>query len=102
MQLTARETERLLLFTAAELARRRLREGIPLSHPDVIALACDVALEAARGGESYERVKASVHGLVRREDLMPGVAELVKERHQVEVSFADGTRLVPLEGLVAE
>ena len=48
MQLTPKEAERLLIFTAAELARRRLAEGVPLSHPDAIALASDVVLEGAR------------------------------------------------------
>jgi urease gamma subunit len=101
MQLSPREHERLLLFTAAELARRRLREGIPLSHPDCVALASDVALERARGGASYAEVQAAVRGLVRRDQLFPGVAELLAAAPQVEVTFGDGSRLVALEGLVA-
>ena len=101
MQLTPRETERLLLFTAAELARRRRREGVALSHPDVVALACDVALERARAGGGYDDVRASVNGLVRRDELAQGVAELLEGPHQVEVTFGDGTRLVALERLVA-
>jgi urease subunit gamma len=101
MQLTAREVERLLIFTAAELARRRRREGILLSHPDCVALACDVALEAARSGRSYAEVEASVHGIVARRELLPGVAELLGEQLQVEVTFGDGSRLVTLLGLVA-
>ena len=52
MQLAPHEVERLLLFSASELARRRLREGVPLSHPDCVALACDTVLERARAGRS--------------------------------------------------
>jgi urease gamma subunit len=101
MLLTAREQERLMIFTAAELARRRLREGIPLSYPDVVALACDVALERARAGATYEEVCRSVHGLVRADALVEGVEALVAEPHEVEAGFGDGTRIVPLERLVA-
>ncbi|QEC47406.1 urease subunit gamma [Baekduia soli] len=101
MQLSPRELERLQLFTAAELARRRLREGVPLSHPDCVALACDIALEAARAGRSYAEVRASVRGIVRADQLFPGVAELLHGPLQVEATFGDGSRLVALEDLVA-
>lgn len=101
MQLTPRELERLLVFTAAELARRRIADGVPLSHPEAVALACDTVLEKARRGSSYEDARASVHGLFRGEQLLPGVPELLEAPHQVEAVFGDGTRLVPLEGLVA-
>ena len=101
MQLTPREVERLLVFTASELARRRLREGIPLSHPDAVAVAADTALEEARRGASYEEVRACVHGLFRRDQLLPGVPELLEAPLQVEAVFGDGSRLVPLERLVA-
>jgi urease subunit gamma len=100
MQLTPKENERLLIFLAAELARRRLAEGIPLSHPDAIALASDTLLERARAGSGYEEARASVHGLFAREQLVPGVAELLEAPAQVEAVFGDGTRLVPLERLV--
>jgi urease gamma subunit len=100
MQLTGRETERLLIFTAAELARRRMRDGIPLSHPDCVALASDVAMEAARAGRSYEEVQASVAGLVECGQLLPGVAELLEQPLQIEATFGDGSRLVALRGLV--
>jgi urease gamma subunit len=100
MQLTGRETERLLIFAAAELARRRMREGIPLSHPDCVALASDVAMEAARAGRSYAEVQDSATGIVGREQLLPGVAELLEQPLQVEATFGDGSRLVALRGLV--
>jgi urease subunit gamma len=101
MQLTPREVERLLVFTAAELARRRLSAGVPLGHPEAVALASDTVLEEARRGASYEAAQASVHGLFRREQLLPGVPELLEAPHQVEAVFGDGTRLVPLARLVA-
>ena len=102
MQLTPKEAERLLIFTAAELARRRLGEGILLSHPDTIALASDAVLERARAGGSYEETRTAAHGIVRRDQLLPGVAELLQGPAQVEAVFGDGTRLVPLVRLVAE
>lgn len=100
MQLSPRELERLQLFTAAELARRRIREGILLGHPECVALACDVALEAARAGRSYDEVRDSVRGLLDPDTLLPGVAELLDAPLQVEVAFGDGSRLVGLAGLV--
>ena len=101
MQLSPREAERLLIFTAAQLARRRLAEGVRLSHPDVVALACDVALERARAGDGYEAVRSAVRGIVRGDQLWDGVADLLDAGCQVEATFADGTRLVALDGLVA-
>ena len=101
MQLTPREQERLLIFTAAELARRRLAEGIGLSQPDAVAFATDRVLERARAGGSYEEAKAAAHGLFRRDQLLPGVAELLEAPYQVEAVFGDGSRLVPLERMVA-
>jgi urease gamma subunit len=102
MQLTPREVERLLVFTTAELARRRLGDGVALSHPEAVAVATDTALERARRGGSYEEVCASVHGLFRPEQLLPGVAALLGAPLQVEAVFGDGSRLVPLERLVVE
>jgi urease subunit gamma len=101
MQLTPREHERLLVFLAAELARRRLADGTLLSHPDAVALASDTVLEEARRGKSYEEARASVHGLFERDQLVSGVAELLEAPLQVEAVFGDGSRLVPLERLVA-
>lgn len=102
MQLSPREIERLLLFSAAELARRRLREGILLSHPDCVALASDIVIERARAGGSYAEAQAAVHRLLRRDQLEPGVPELLQGPLQVEATFGDGSRLVAIERLVAE
>lgn len=100
MHLTPREIERLLLFSAAELARRRLRGGVPLGQPDAVALAADEVLEKARAGAAYDEARTSVHGMFAPEQLLPGVAELLDAPLQVEAVFGDGTRLVPLEKLV--
>ena len=87
-----------MLFTAAELARRRLREGVPLSHPDCVALACDAVLERARAGAELRGGQAAVPGHRPRDQLAPGVAELLEAPLQVEAAFGDGSRLVALEG----
>jgi urease gamma subunit len=100
MQLSPRELERLQIFTAAELARRRIRDGILLSHPECVALACDVALEAARAGRSYDEVRLSVRGLLDADTLLPGVVALLEAPLQVEVAFGDGSRLVSLTDMV--
>ena len=100
MQLSPREVERLQIFTAAELARRRLRDGVELSHPEAIALASDEILEAARRGATFEEARDSVSGMFTREQLIAGVPELLEAPHQVEALFGDGSRLVPIESLV--
>jgi urease gamma subunit len=100
MLLSPRELERLQIFTAAELARRRIREGILLSHPECVALACDVALEAARAGRGYDEVRDSVRGLLDPDTMLPGVAALLDAPLQVEVTFGDGSRLVGLSDMV--
>jgi urease gamma subunit len=101
VQLTPREIERLLIFTAAELARRRLADRILLSHPDCIALAADAVLEAARRGATHAEAQACARGLVRADQLLPGVPDLLEAPGQVEASFPDGSRLVTLDRIVA-
>ena len=100
MQLTPREIERLQIFTAAELARRRRRDGVALAHPEAVAIASDEIMEAARRGASFEEARSCVHGLFSPDELLPGVAELLGAPHQVEALFGDGSRLVPIERLV--
>jgi urease subunit gamma/beta len=95
VRLTAWEEERLLIFTAAELARRHRGAGILLNAPEAIALICDAMLEAARAGSSYDEVQAAGRGAVMPEQIMPGVAALVPEV-VLEVLLDDGTRLVVL------
>jgi urease subunit gamma/beta len=95
MRLTAWEEERLLVFTAAELARRHLERGLLLNAPEAIALICDAMLEAARAGDSYAAVEAAGRSAVRPDQVLPGVAALVSEV-RLEVLMDDGTRLVVL------
>jgi urease subunit gamma/beta len=95
MRLTAWEEERLLIFGAAELARRHRDRGLQLNHPEAVALICDAMLEAARGGASYDDVIVAGREAVAPGDLLPGVAALVDEV-RLEVLFGDGARLVVL------
>ncbi|MEA2545471.1 MAG: urease subunit gamma/beta [Chloroflexota bacterium] len=95
MRLTAWEEERLLIFSAAELARRHRAAGIALNAPEVIALVCDTMLEAARAGRSYAEVEAAGLAAVAPGDVIDGVRELVDEI-RLEVLIGDGTRLVVL------
>ncbi len=95
MRLTSWEEERLLIFTAAELARRHRAAGLALNAPEAIALICDAMLDAARAGAGYVAVEAAGRAAVDPDDVMPGVRELVDEV-RLEVLFGDGTRLVVL------
>jgi urease subunit gamma/beta len=95
MRLTPWEEERLLIFTAAELARRHRAAGLALNAPEAIALICDSMLEAAHGGAEYTGVEAAGRSAVGPDDVMPGVRELVNEV-RLEVLVGDGTRLVVL------
>jgi len=95
MRLTAWEEERLLIFTAAELARRQRAAGIKLNQPEAVAIICDAMLEAARAGTSFDEVEAAGRAAVAHQDAMPGVAALVDEV-RLEVLLDDGTRLIVL------
>jgi urease subunit gamma/beta len=95
MRLTAWEEERLLLFAAAELARRRRARGLLLNGPEAVALICDATLEAARDGRGYDEVVAAGLAAVGPDDVLDGVPELVDEV-RLEVLTGDGTRLVVL------
>ena len=95
MRLTPWEEERLLLFNAAELARRHRDAAIALNAPEAIALICDAMLEAARAGASYADVEAAGLAAVAPVDVMPGVRELV-DLVSLEVLLGDGTRLITL------
>ncbi|HME00344.1 MAG TPA: urease subunit gamma [Terriglobia bacterium] len=93
MQLTPREQEKLLIFMAAELARRRQARGLKLNYPEAIAILTAEILEAARDGKSVAETMTYGATILRREDLMDGVAEMIHEV-QVEATFPDGTKLV--------
>lgn len=93
MRLTPREVEKLLVYVAADLARRRRSRGLKLNYPEAVALITEAVLEAARDGKSVTEAMAIGRSVLRAEDVMPGVPELVR-LVQVEATFPDGTKLV--------
>jgi urease subunit gamma/beta len=95
VRLTAWEEERLLVFGAAELARRHRAAGLPLNAPEVVAVICDAMFEAARAGATLAEVEAAGLAAVKPGEAMDGVRELVDEI-RLEVLLGDGTRLVAL------
>ena len=95
MRLTPWEEERLLIFSAAELARRHRAAGLKLNHPEAVALICDAMLEAARAGASYADVEAAGRAAVGEGELIDGVRGLLDEV-RLEVLLGDGTRLIVL------
>ena len=95
MRLLPREQDRLLLFLAAELARRRRERGLRLNQAEAVALVADTVCEAARDGGSYQHAEAAGYAAVAPEDVGDGVAELVR-RIEVEALFPDGSRLLVL------
>ena len=105
MRLTGWEEERLLVFTAAELARRHRDAGLLLNAPEAVALIADAMFEAARAGVSFAEVEAAGRGAVHPDDVLPGVASIVDEV-RLEVLLDDGTRLIvlldPLGGAASE
>ena len=93
MLLTPTEIERLTIYTAAELARKRRKKGLRLNHPEATALIADDILEGAREGRSVADLISAGAQLLTTDDVMPGVAELMPML-QVEGTFPDGTKLV--------
>lgn len=93
MHLTPREQEKLLIFVAAEVARKRQTRGLKLNHPEAIALISAEILEAARDGKSVAEIMTFGATILKREDVMDGVAEMIHDV-QVEATFPDGTKLV--------
>ncbi|MFF2149671.1 urease subunit gamma, partial [Kitasatospora sp. NPDC058190] len=92
MQLTPTERDRLLIFTAAELARARRARGLRLNIPEATALISDTVCEAARDGLRLTEAVARGRSVLSPDDVLPGVPDLVTEI-QVEAVFEDGTRL---------
>jgi urease gamma subunit len=95
MRLTPRELERLQLFSAAELARKRRARGVKLNYPEAVALICDEIIEAARDGKTMAEAMEVAATVLKRGDVMDGVADML-DKLQVEALFADGTKLVTL------
>jgi urease subunit gamma len=93
LHLTPREQEKLMVFVAAELARKRQARGVKLNYPEAVAIISAEILEAARDGKSVADVMVLGAKILRREDLMEGVPGMLHEV-QIEATFPDGTKLV--------
>ncbi len=95
MHLTPREQEKLLIFTAAEVARRRRARGLKLNYPEALALITAEILEGIRDGRTVSELMAAGLHILSRDDVMEGVPEMLEEV-QVEGTFPDGTKLVTI------
>ena len=93
MNLTPREKDRLMIATAAMVARRRLERGVRLNHPEAVALITDFVVEGARDGRSVAELMQAGGHVLSREQVMEGIAEMIPDV-QVEATFPDGTKLV--------
>ena len=93
MHLTPREQEKLLIFVAAELARKRQARGLKLNYPEAMAIISAEIMEAARDGKSVAEIMAWGETILEKKDVMDGIAEMIHEV-QVEATFPDGTKLV--------
>ncbi len=93
MNLTPREKDKLLVATAAMVARRRLERGVKLNFPEAVALITDFVVEGARDGVSVAELMRDGAGVLTRDQVMDGIAEMIPEV-QVEATFPDGTKLV--------
>ncbi|HAD25626.1 MAG TPA: urease subunit gamma [Alphaproteobacteria bacterium] len=93
MNLSPREKDKLLVAMAAMVARRRLERGVRLNYPEAVALITDYVVEGARDGRSVADLMRDGASVLRREQVMDGIAEMLHEI-QVEATFPDGTKLV--------
>ena len=101
MDLTPREKDKLLLFTAGLVAERRLARGLRLNYPEAVALISSEILEGARDGKTVAQLMQLGRTIVTRDQVMEGVAEMVDEV-QVEATFPDGTKLVTVHEPIQE
>lgn len=93
MNLTPREKDKLLIATAAMVARRRLERGVKLNYPEAIALITDYVVEGARDGKSVAELMRDGGNVISHDQVMAGIAEMIHDI-QVEATFPDGTKLV--------
>jgi len=93
MELTPREKDKLLIFTAALLAERRKARGLKLNYPESVAFISAAVMEGARDGKTVAQLMSEERGLLTRADVMDGIAEMIPDI-QVEATFPDGTKLV--------
>lgn len=97
MLLTPHEQERLLIHVAAGLARDRQARGLRLNYPEAVAVITSFVLEGARDGRPVVELMETARSVLKKEDVMQGVAEMIGEV-QVEATFPDGTKLVTVHG----
>ena len=100
MDLTPREKDKLLIFTASLLAERRRARGLKLNHPEAVALISAAIMEGARDGKSVAALMSEGKTILSRGDVMDGVPEMIADI-QVEATFADGTKLVTIHQPIA-
>ena len=100
MYLTPKEMERLTIFTAAEIARRRKAKGIKLNVPEAIAYITDTMVEGAREDKTVAQLMSEGTKLLTTDDVLPGVAELIP-LIQVEAHFLDGTKLISIHNPIS-
>ena len=96
MRLTSKEMDRLTIFTAAELARRRRQRGLKLNYPEAVALICDELLEDGREGKTYEEVMDHAVNILFPDDVLDGVPDLATPI-RLEITFDDGNKLIYVE-----
>ena len=95
MNLTPREKDKLMIAVAAMVARGRLARGLKLNYPESIALIADFILEGARDGKSVAELMSESGRVLTQDQVMEGIPEMIREM-QVEATFPDGTKLVPV------
>ena len=100
MELTPREKDKLLIFTAALLAERRKARGLKLNYPEAVALISAAVMEGARDGKSVAQLMSEGRTVLGRDDVMEGVPEMIPDI-QVEATFPDGTKLVTVHTPIA-
>lgn len=100
MELTPREKDKLLVFTAALLAERRKARGVKLNYPEAVAYITAAIMEGARDGKTVAELMSYGTTLLRRADVMDGIAEMIPDI-QVEATFPDGTKLVTVHNPIA-
>ena len=93
MELTPREKDKLLIFTASLLAERRKAKGLKLNYPEAVALISAAVMEGAREGKTVAELMSSGRNILTRSDVMDGITEMIPDI-QVEATFPDGTKLV--------
>jgi urease gamma subunit len=93
MKLVPRETEKMMIFTAARMAERRMKDGLKLNYPEAVAIIADFVQEGARRGVGVAKIAQDARHVLTMNDVMPNVADMIT-LVQVEATFPDGTKLV--------